>query len=81
MMEKYGTPMATRMTRAIHSHAAIFPPGDSWVCAGREPLPLTRRKLFLLVMQFCSSHMAMQIHTKTEERLAERPKSMGAVVE
>ena len=25
--------------------------------------------------------MAMQIHTKTEERLAERPKSMGAVVE
>lgn len=50
MMEKYGTPMATRMTRAIHSHAAILPPGDSWVCAGREPLPLTRRKLFLLVM-------------------------------
>ena len=43
MMEKYGTPMAIRTTSATHSHAPSFPAADSFVCAGRLPLPLTRR--------------------------------------
>ncbi len=43
MMEKYGTPMATSITSATHSHAPTCPAADSFVRAGRLPLPLTRR--------------------------------------
>lgn len=81
MIEKYGTPTAISITGITRSHAPILPSADSLVCAGRLPLPLTSRWLFLPVMKFRISRIAMQIQTRTADRLAERPKSMGAVVE
>ena len=81
MLEKYGTPMATSTTSAIHAHASARPAGERIVRAGRLPLPATRLQLARAVMWFCSSHMTMQMQMRMEERLAERPKPIGDVVE
>ena len=81
MMEKYGTPMETSTTSAIHAHASARPAGERVVRAGRLPLPVTRLKLVRAVMWFCSIHITMQMQMRMEERLAERPKSIGEVVE